>query len=661
MITISSALEKALFISQTSDIKFKLEIESLHDGVTYDVTPLIKNAGKISRKLEYDTGKFSPGSHSFDLMNTKDLGAFILSHGAYLGTDFWMDKVYNLYIGSGTEYIHLYTGTIYNKKEDRLKGTVTVGSKDIMKAIADYEVCQPIQASDVFTPTTGTDSRIFQQVLKWGTHKLITNSGDTSSLRNREKPFSATLGIPAILDGTINGFSETPFTPPAPTFSAYRAWYFPFQNRVAIGNSGHGTRVQYYSDGTVRLFYWDYRKEYRIWRAFDATVFSRSVYVAGTVGVFKTSSCNGMFVNIRTDVALVTGTWADYIAGSAGWAVGTGESIDPALCIESVGVITDEPGISSWGWASSNPAALIKEMLISSRFLNISSAFIDQYAFGTPDYDFTFDSAYDFMETESAHINTDISQQTSLLKIIEDICKTSGLVFQVAAKKTSSDTTSGWGEFLWGEEPWGSLTVSQDRRIRLLILEPFAEVLGIDRLLQFSTREKIQNFIVETSSDSIKDKVVSSSFDSSVSTERVFNGYIAGTGNRAVNLSTKNIYLYDSDAFALTIAQRRLKQLEVAIITADIQLDRAGLIVECGDMAKFTEHTSGDDFIVQVSSENKDVTSGKTILFGREYTQLYGPDADNPCELWAFADYSYACEDDCATGGGFGGHSYYAF
>lgn len=655
MIAISSTLKKALFSSQDVEVKFKIEIEDLRDGTTYDVTPLVSNPGRISRRLEYDTGKFSPGNHSFDMTNTKDIGAYILSQYAYLGEEFWMDKVYNVYIGVVGEMLHIYTGQIYSKKENRLDGKVSVGSKDITKLISDFQICEPISASSVFTPSTSGDSelRMFQQVLKFGTHLLITNSNDAGPLKSKDGPFSCTRGLPSLYNGKITGYSTV--------YTAKCLWYFPFQNQVLIGKGGLGNESYYYQNGSLKLYYWDY--QLKLWKTFSSTSFSANSDVSNKIHIFRKNGINGLFVNIGSAVPLLEGgTWSDYVTGTGAWVVSTGDSIDPAICVESVGVVTDERGLLPNGWNTSNPVTLIYELLWSTRFAWLDSSIMDHLSFHTTiDYAYSFDAAYDYMNSEDVKINTDITSQVSILAVIENICKICGLVFQVAAKRSAVDTAVGWGSFAWGADPWGSRTTSQDRRIRLLVLEPFSSILDEpDYLLKFSTCDKLQEFIMDTTSDTIKDKVIVSNFDSSISTEKVRDGYAAGSGNRSINLVDDKVYLYDSFAFAEAMAQRRLSQLISPIISITTELDRVGLIVECGDMVKLHEHLNDDEHIVQVNDETKELLTGKTTLTGKKYTQLWGPDENTPCKLWAFADYAYTSNDECPAGG-YDGHSYYAF
>jgi hypothetical protein len=618
--------------------------------------------------MSYDIGKFRPGGHSFTLANTKDAGDYLFTLRKNLGTDYWNDKTYHILwgfreiptsatietsvplissIGYGRrptdsfdspitfgygvhpggheslatvreEVVGLYSGDIFSKKEDRINDRVQVSSKDVLKRINDFKVCTIIDASTVFTQTGYTELRGFVQVIKYGTHKLIsnlaTNTSENSPLQDRNNPFSATMGFPNLSSGDVSGGSDS--------YAAYHVWYFPFQNEI------NSSETNWKTGGGYKAYYWDYMD--RIWRSFTVGEFDDD-----DIDIEIVSGVNGIYLTIADPANVDVGpsgstdTWTAYLAPAGGNNHFTdADKLDVAICIETIDNLTDQ-----------NPVRIIYDLLNNSRFIGLPASMIDQDDFSSPNANYSFDQTFSFFDGESALINTSFTKEISLLKIIENISKLCTLYFFSSASKVINED---------GE-------ITQDRRIRLLYnrtVSPCADENEIPFLIKFSTAGKIQDMTMEGSSLGLKDKIVVTNFDSSTSTKDNFDIKVEGTGDRTLQLSppaNPSAYFYNSGTAAEAIAQRLLSQIGNAIEMYNLKLDASGLPVELGDYIEIHDWKNNETLIAQIFNWTFQLATGATSLVARRYNELYGPDPTNVFKKWAFYDCAYYDNDQ--TGG----------
>ncbi len=680
MLALSDAFKKVLFANQVLNPFAKLVFEDTADEPDHglmsfdlDVSQFINAWGNVKRSMSYDIGKFSPGGHSFELSNNKtDIGDWLFTLRKKFGSDFWMDKEYYILWGfkqipvttsisvtlpvisplgfgdeptdiiatpatlgwgvppSGTESltsareetVEIYRGDIYTKTEQRMAGIVNVGSKDITKRINDFKVCTLILASEIFDYGTSTDYNDvgYQQVIKYGIHKLITNS-EGKEISERKNPFSITLGNPNLANAIIIGSGDS-------IVPSYYLWYFPFINDIDVSAVN-------YSGGTYKVYYWDYRSGQKKWTPFDSTNFNSKVEVT------KISGIDGIFVKILTSIPDgFTGTWSDYKSGASAWA---DDNPDPMICIET------KSNTYINGTYNPNPVLIIYDLLTNSRFIGFDSGMLDISSpqrgvfdgvigsiflqLQTPVEGYSFDETFNFFNGEDAEINTDYNKEIGLLRIVEDIAKICGMYFFTEKKKS----------------------ISEDRRIHLLYnrtVSPCTD--DPPALLSLSTAGKLQSYQVNTNSDDLKDKVIITNFDSGISTPDNFDVKIQGTGNRVLQLSAPTnppVYFYNSGAAADSIAQRLLSQLNKPPEIINTDLDASGLVVELGDYVKLHEHKINETIIAQIFNSGFAVNGTGTGLVAKRYTDLYGPEESNPFKKWAFVGCAYVDDDQIGGNG----------
>ena len=153
MITLSSFFQNEISSKQGGEPFRKLIVTDLKGTQDIDLSSFITNWGTITRKLQYETGKFTAGGHSFSMMNTEDLGKFLFTLGQELGTEFWMDKEYVINFGflngQTEDTIDVGTFRINSKREDRISGSISLSAKDVMNQLADFTVCtkKPAQSA----------------------------------------------------------------------------------------------------------------------------------------------------------------------------------------------------------------------------------------------------------------------------------------------------------------------------------------------------------------------------------------------------------------------------------------------------------------------------------------------------------------------------------
>jgi len=519
-----------------------------------------------------------------------------------------------------------------------MTGGISIASKDRIKDINDFKLCTLFLGSNTFEYDDSTaDTRGFQQVLKYGTHKLSANFRDNSSLRNRDNPFSATLGFMCAPDsGTAR--AKRKGDGGAASDLRGRLWYFPFENKIETTNNNYG------DTGTLlRIYYWDYRKDERRWIKFtDAAIQTpgneidilQPIVVPTVDGDPK-----GIYVRILNDTiaGFSPGDWDDYIDGTGGaaWAETPNEP-DPAICIETVSDLTDH-----------NPVRIMHDLLTSPRFVNLDETVdagpidVSTTDFsGIPDDTYSWDRAFEFFDDDNGEINVGLGEQTSIKKILEEIVKVTGMFFFQSANKSTT----------------------QDRSIRLELnktVNPCDAAQESTFLAgSFSTTDFLRSYNTEISNDGLRDKVINVNFDSGKSTRKQFDIKIRGTGTRVLQLGSTSkpfVYFYDSGIIADAVASRKLAQLSEPAEIMRVTVDSAGFPVELSDLIKLHDTISGTDVIVQVFEHGFDPNNFSTKIQGRRYSLLYGPDKDNPFKLWAFVDCAFVDNDAIAgkdTGSG---------
>jgi len=416
MITLTAFQENQAAILRSRNPRVRILIKELTTGtvIDTDVSSFISSFGSVTRRLTFDIGNFSPGSHSFTFKNSKDLGEFFFTHGKGLGTEFWMDKQYELLFGFydptsvtteriDRDFIQFYTGIIQGKTEDLRNGRTTVQSKDLTQEILDKKVCTLISAKDVFDNDDGTDDeRGFQQVIKYGTHRLIQNSSDRAQVKNRNDPFTVVVTHPntkkarRILAGAGTG-----------TFrNAFNWFYAPTHNSV--------TDIYGASDPVSpkkKIYYWDYRDDQQIWVAFA----NADISGGSKISVHDDTLKGGIYVEIgaltftpsNPQWPTPSNDWDDYINGTSDWDVKDSEGnkqiekLDPAIC----------------------PVRIIDDLLTSTLLTSLADSTIDKSTndFTAIDTTFTFDSAFEFFDNDASKINVNKIKETSIFKIIQDI------------------------------------------------------------------------------------------------------------------------------------------------------------------------------------------------------------------------------------------------
>lgn len=671
MITLPDEFKKMLYASQliTPFIKIIFEktgVDSVRGLKSWwlNVADFASRFGSISRSMSYDIGKFRPGGHSFTLENTKDAGDYLFTLRKNFGLNYWNDKTYHILwgfreiptsatveeslplisslgmgripseifdspitLGFGVhpggftsiaevreEVVALYSGDIFSKKEDRINDRIEVSSKDIIKRLHDFKVCTIINHSTIFNYQTSSDYNNvgIQQVIKYGTHKLI-RTGDSKEVTNRESPFTCTMGFP--------NFASADMISSSSYVAAYFLWYFPFMNDISRGTL-LGVDSPY-KLGTVKAYYWDYRNGKRKWREFHKD--DIELDTSRDIQIWSDVNADGLYLKVLNNTLTNTGIeWDHYVAGTdeggAGidWSDGGDTEADPAVCIESIDNLVD-----------SNPVRVIYDLLTSTRFIDFNPSIIDQSSFSSPIPGYSFDDTFTFFNGESALVNTSYDREISILKIIENIAKLCAMYFFSSVSKNIHEN---------GE-------IAEDRRIKLLYnrtVSPCADAPSF--LARFSTAGKLQDFDTTINSTDLKDKIIVTNFDSSVSSKENFDVQVQGTGDRALQLSAPinpKAYFYNAGNAADAIAQRLLSQLENPVEQYNLRLDASGLPVELGDYIELHDYKNAETIIAQIFNWLFRLATGATNLVARRYTDLYGPDPNNIYKVWAFIDCAY--------------------
>lgn len=606
---------------------YKIILSDLDNGNEADISAFVIRWGSIKRSIDYLIGKMSPSSHNFTLSNTKDPGDFLFTLRKNLGLEYWMGKEYDLYVGwmDGVDitWFNIYTGKITSKMEDRINGNISVSSHDVIKELNDFKTCNVIKGSDVFEYSgSGTDIRSIQQVIRYGTHKLITNGGN-KELTKRDNPFTTTEGVFNLYNEASDKIGGSS------TYNKYYLWYFPLINWV--------DRVVYDS-GNYKAYYWDYIDNR--WISFTTDNFtSDDIAVPFAIG----DDLNGIYFrfenssmtmdnssNFSTFESYVNPTDPDYI-----------KKFDPAIVIETTSNSISAPFFN-------NPVVILFGLLTDERFINYDSTVLDYQSFSSPDIlEHTWDKSFNFFNNENGEINIAYDNEISLMEIINEVCYITGLSFFASRK--------GRG---------------YDRRIKLIENSPINPVTYPlkQNQITLSTQDKINSLTLHTDSSKQKNQVIAFNFDSSMSTKESFDAYVEEeiTSNEFVKSQSfggagSKVYFYDSSALAQANLQRYFQQLKYPPEIIKIDCGKAGFEIEVGDLVDIHDSISNETNTTRVHNTTLTIKPLGIKLETKKFMTQFGPDPEKPCKLWAFADYAYATDIECDQGGGYNGHSYYAY
>ncbi len=631
MIDVSDYQANQSAVLRSRNPRARILIKELTTGIVIDtdISSFVDKFGSVTRRLSFDIGNFSPGSHSFTFNNTKDIGEFLFTFGINLGTEFWMDKQYELTFGffdpSGVvteridrDFIQFYTGIIQSKVEDLKNGKITIKSKDLTQEVLDKNVCTLLAGTDVYLLEDGTDDgRGFQQLIKYGTHRLIKTLSDKSQPRKRENPFTAVVGEPnnaraKPIPGTVY---------PGPFLDPFYFFYFPVQNKITDVYGSADTLLD-----KKKIYYWDYRDGQEIWVAFA----NADLNVLGKSNTFEHPTKGGFYFELDSDTFVPSNqewpalaTWQEYTTGTGDWEPEDSEGntqddkIDPAVCAD----IEDD-------LADRNPVRIVDDLLTGTELTALADSTIDKSTADFTDIDqlFTFDNAFKFYDDEKSKINVHIDKQTSVFKIIQDIVKLTGMYFFVSAKKSSS----------------------VDQRIRLSLNTPInlcdpSTSLNVVRPT-FSTKDRLDTCVLTTNNSTRFDGVVSTNFDPGQSTHKNFDIKKVGSGKKILQFaaaSNPRVYWYDSTAGAQANVDRRFKQLSEPAQEYGISMGVEGYNLELADLIDIHEKISDQTKTVQLFQTVNNMNNGDIKIQARRYGLLYGPDVNDPTKLWAFVGCAY--------------------
>jgi len=640
---VTDSFKANLLTNQSASPIYKVEILSLDDGnsnvATVDLTESISSIGSIARRASYEIGKMTPSSHTISIKDSKEFLANILyALRKKFGTDLWMDKEIVINVGfKGTnidDLIEIYRGKINTKSEDRINGNISINSSDVLKDLHDTKACTMIDNSSVWEYNDGTlDSRGFQRVIKYGTHQLIKNTGDSSPTQDREDPFTMTKGFPNIGSARPDGSALT-FLP------NNTVWYFPFQNDIDIDSA------QWETGGALRLYYWDYIDS--VWRPFRTDDWD----AAGRISISKPNNF-GVYVSFqdRSNIVLQEATnFSDYIKGIGTHWGDDDDALDPAIAIETVSAV------------DANPIRIVHDLFTSSRFLGDSVLLLDFLDFdetNASNIDFSWDRVFDFYEIGNAKINTNYDSKTTLMKIINEIAHVTGFSVIGGAKKDK--TAQGGGT---------------DHRVRLIDISPLNNNPdcggSIVTNLVYSTKNEISGFSVVTSSDNIKTKVLATNFDSSTSTKDSFDtkeksrALVGVEVERILQFGTDEnppVYYYNSGNFVQGVVERYFNLMSIAFERFNLAIGKSGLLIEAGDLIDVHDELTDETLTVQVYETNNNLNNFDTKIGGNRFPIQFGPDASEPLKLWAFFDCAFFSDDGVVppNGGGPNGETYHFF
>lgn len=673
----------------------KVEIDLTGDVFTPVIDVL--DISSISRSVQFDTGKFSPGDCSVDIDNKNNLWSDqnpsgLTSGNRYLGKKIRVSLGFRNVSGA-LDFLPQFDGIIESKKDDVNERVISLSAYDIFKNLLDFKIGKKKQGKDFFTyeNATSEDLREIQLQIIMGKHDFPNNR--TKERLIREDPFNVVLTKPAIDGTTIGGSGRAKIS--GGNYQDYGVlWLVPIDNEFDTINAD------------TDIYFWDYIRKYWVKLAgtgqrsiltagdFKFVSFERNVkqfshggmtgsmiagdsvtgkdsnataeidsinasliYLKNIVGyfqageqVYKTLNVDYVVISntgtyIQTDEFARSISWSDYIHGLGSWAGDEtpNADLDPAVAVR---IFTDT---SKTVQASTlpnlnNPACQILYLLASPRYLTLdltlNTGLIDFKSFSSPDETYSFDKSFRILDDAEVKSCVTIKTIKDLLSTMEEICAITNMIFFSTER----------------------IAEGQDRRIKLHsdqpIFEPDALVIG---------PENTNGIKLSTELKSMFNKISIIGFDYLLNLGRDnFDSYIAedAASQLAYGLIEKrigadnlqgNVILYDSRNFAEYLIKRILLRMSEPEANADIEGDFIFLPHYIkADLIILKDSFSGLDADYQIKSKRVDFGSGKINLTLSRFGKTFGPDFTDKKKKWGFADYAYIDED-------LEGNKYYAY
>jgi hypothetical protein len=587
MLTLSEGMQN--FISNTSQGRvpyWRIVLEP--DEI--ELSEFVFEPGQVTRELIFQDGIYRPGSHNFDIANTKDLGDYLFTLRKNYGNDTWIGKTYRVEYGyreaatpGGSvngETMILYRGKITSRKEDRINETIDFNSSDDLKAVLDYNIVVTRLASEVFGYDSAvySDNRSFQTFLLYGTHKLTS-----LSKTNYLDPKNTLVCRPNLTPSTAK------LKPSDTTVHAnYNLWFLPLP---------FGFRIV----SPVKTYYWNYIEN--IWELLSAT----KSLIVGT---------GANYISVTDSDTLHGETWAQYKAGTGTYFNNTNNKLQPNLCIELEWADFSEYTSNT---TDQNPVLVVYDLL--RRYVGIVATTFDASGkIDTVADTYTWNYAYKFFNESQIKINTRYNKETPIFKIVQDIGKLCG--FQIFM--SSGDTQT--------------LKISIDQTVN-----PCKDA-GIVPF-ELSTRDSIQSMTVELNTNELYDRVEGSNFQEGISNEQSFDTFFVGSGSKSLQLNSSNnpsVYLYESHSALLAMVQRIYNQFSGLIEKMEIETDLSSIPVELSDYTYIHDHKIGESVLTRITKWAFNLRN-KISVTARKYVKLYGPDFTNPVyKVWAFCGCAHA-------------------
>lgn len=653
MITTTNIFKNWAYDELDRDILFRVEFDGLDTGEPLDVSNWVISRGTVSRKMDYITGKFTPGGNTFKLSNSELDGTYLFNlrntiNGTDLpGTDYWQGESYNIYLGKkedvgtvtvtgypvaiptmglghttaatkltpatlgyGTspsnvlaptayseETIHVYEGRVNKRVEDRIRETVNLSSNDIFKILNDTKINGKITNTDALTrtPSPEDDLGATQQTLMYGQHiprEMNISSPLVTNWSKSPEGYSSIEGISNSQTVKPTGSSET-------RRSGYRWWYFPTTNPVDTDEMIRNLLSQ----DNFCLF-WDYKDG--LWRAFYPGAFSNAKLLLHSS--YNSPTSRGFYLEIvdsnlqLSDLDWFTNSdWTDYTSGQGNWAAAN-DNIDVKI---RIGTLDDAFQLlpTPAKETDSNPVNYIYHLL--TEFAGIDASLIDCSGdFSSPDTNFTFDYAYN----NTGEMNTDFRGETSVMEVINKLTLEMGYMLVCNQKKEStSESLSG-----------------ADRRIKLIPIEPYVHATDEPVAeLTYSTNREVQKFSIDSDNQRLKNKVEILNADP---TDKMgeFGTYTASQAGAGTPLSIETdtdvpqVYWYDEDTLAQTTVDNYLSKLGVPWEWINITLDVRGVVIELGDFIKIYDHKMNEEIVLQVYTWKLNLADGRVDISGKK-------------------------------------------
>lgn len=560
------------------------------DAIDHDLTDFATDFGNITKELQLQDGIYRPGSHSFELANTKDVGDFLFTLRRNIASGTWINKSYRVAYGfrnaDGTEeLITLYRGIIQGKSEDRINDKVDVRSEDVLKYLNDFKMCS-LHSFDVKLSVLGfRDARSVQPLIKYGIYKLI----------NPDDSFNCAEGM--LNDAA--GFGGQVI---------HQVWMFPLVNKTHTGD----------------FYFWDYTASK--WRIVTSGIALPKAYVDSLTYNYVYTQ----FTNLS--LAMVPGhadsTYTNYLNGTGYFTKDT-----PPVIGSDIRVVV-ETDSSQPLYQTNTPVAIVLDLL---KLAKITTSNIDVSAIPivTPDVTKTFDYTYQKFLDEGITVNVDFDRQTSVLSVIQAIGKLcSFVVFQSADQSTTVRR---------------NLKIAMDRYLNPCKDAPENFQLATnDNALSFTVEQNtdelysgvtVLNFQPGLSSQSNFDTLTAGS-----------SGDLLN-GQNILEIGNQNVYLYDNHIQGQAISKRMYKLYSSPVERYAIDTDKLGVILEIGDYTDIYDHKTGEVVIGRVNNIMFDCWN-KVNLMLKRYSLLYGPDSSDPIyAVWAFCECAHAGTNQEGTAG----------